>query len=355
MTDHSTDEIRFERRGQAGVVILDRPKALNALTLSMVEAMQRQLDDWAGDPAIAHVVLTSASEKAFCAGGDIRALYDAATAGDRATLEAFFREEYRLNRLIHTYPKPYVALVDGITMGGGVGLSVHGRFRVATERTLFAMPETGIGFFPDVGGTHMLSRMPGETGAYAAMTGARLKVADCLHVGFLTHHVPSARMVDLLAALCETDEPAPVAAAFHSDPGEAPIAALRSAIDRLFAGDDAAAIVARLEAESGADAAWAQATAAGMRGKSPTSMAIALCQVRIGGSLSFEECMRIEFRIVSRILEEHDFYEGVRSVLIDRDNAPDWRPATFEAIAPGAIEAHFTKVPAGGDLVFAAG
>ncbi|WP_333825549.1 enoyl-CoA hydratase/isomerase family protein [Pinisolibacter sp.] len=354
MTDHSTDEIRFERRGQAGVVILDRPKALNALTLSMVEAMQRQLDDWAGDPAIAHVVLTSASEKAFCAGGDIRRIHDMGKAGD-PHLTDFFHDEYILDRTIHRYPKPFTSLIDGICMGGGVGLSAHGMLRIGSEKILFAMPEVAIGFFPDVGGTHMLSRMPGETGAYAAMTGARLKVADCLHVGFLTHHVPSARMVDLLAALCETDEPAPVAAAFHSDPGEAPIAALRSAIDRLFAGDDAAAIVARLEAESGADAAWAQATAAGMRGKSPTSMAIALCQVRIGGSLSFEECMRIEFRIVSRILEEHDFYEGVRSVLIDRDNAPDWRPATFEAIAPGAIEAHFTKVPAGGDLVFAAG
>ncbi len=201
------------------------------------------------------------------------------------------------------------------------------------------------------------------------MTGARLKVADCLHVGFLTHHVPSARMADLLAALCDADDPAAVAAAFHAEPGEAPLAALRPAIDRLFAGDDAAAIVARLEAESGDFADWAQSTAAGMRGKSPTSMAIALHQVRIGGflplyngeeagaggSLSFEECMRIEFRIVSRILEEHDFYEGVRSVLIDRDNAPDWQPATFEAIAPGAIEAHFTTVPARGDLVFAAG
>jgi enoyl-CoA hydratase len=354
MTDHSTDEIRFQTRGRAGVVILDRPKALNALTLPMVEAMQRQLDDWASDDAIAHVVLTSASEKAFCAGGDIRRIHEMGKAGEPG-LTDFFHDEYVLNRTIHRYPKPFTSLIDGICMGGGVGLSAHGTLRIGSEKTLFAMPEVAIGFFPDVGGTHMLSRMPGETGAYAAMTGARLKVADCLHVGFLTHHVPSARMVDLLAALCDADDPAAVAAAFHTDPGEAPIAALRPAIDRLFAGDDAAAIVARLEAESGTDADWAHSTAAGMRGKSPTSMAIALHQVRIGGSLSFEECMRIEFRIVSHILEEHDFYEGVRSVLIDRDNAPNWRPATFAAIAPGAIEAHFTKVPARGDLVFAAG
>ncbi len=352
MTDHSTDEIRFEKRGRAGVVILDRPKALNALTLAMVEAMQRQLDDWKADPSVAHVVLTSASEKAFCAGGDIRRIHDMGKAGDPA-LTDFFHEEYVLDRTIHRYPKPFTSLIDGICMGGGVGLSAHAPYRVGSEKTLFAMPEVSIGFFPDVGGTHMLSRMPGETGAYLAMTGGRLKAADCLHVGFLSHFVPSARMGDLLAALCEATDPAPVLAAFADDPGAAPMANLRGAIDRLFVGDDAAAILAALEAESGADAEWAHATAAGIRGKSPTSVAVALHQVRIGGSLSFEACMRTEFRIVSHILEGHDFYEGVRSVLIDRDNAPIWRPATFEALDATAIEAHFTTVPARGDLAFA--
>ena len=353
MTDHSTDEIRFERRGHAGVVILDRPKALNALTLAMVEAMQRQLDDWKADASIAHVVLTSSSEKAFCAGGDIRRIHDMGKAGDPA-LTDFFHEEYRLNRSIHRYPKPFTSLIDGICMGGGVGLSAHAPFRVGSEKTLFAMPEVSIGFFPDVGGTHMLSRMPGETGAHLAMTGGRLKAADCLHVGFLSHFVPSARMGELATALAETDEPGPVLAAFHEIPGAAPIAGQRAAIDRLFTGDDAQAILARLEAESGPDGEWAQATAAGIRGKSPTSVAVALHQVRIGGSLSFEECMRIEFRIVSHILEGHDFYEGVRSVLIDRDNAPAWKPATFAEIDGRAIEAHFTTVPARGDLAFAA-
>jgi len=354
MTDHSTDEIRFERRGRAGVVILDRPKALNALTLPMVEAMQRQIDDWAGDADIAHVVLTSASEKAFCAGGDIRRIHDMGRAGDPA-LTDFFHEEYRLNRTIHRFPKPFTSLIDGICMGGGVGLSAHAPFRVGSEKTLFAMPEVAIGFFPDVGGTHMLSRMPGETGAYLAMTGGRLKAADCLAVGFLSHHVPSARMDELLEGLCEVADPAPVIAAFHEPPGPAPIAAHRAAIDRLFGGDDAEAILERLEAESGADAAWAHATAAGIRTKSPTSVAIALHQVRIGGSLSFEECMRIEFRVVTHILEGHDFYEGVRSVLIDRDNAPAWRPARFEDLDRAAVEAHFTTVPARGDLAFVAG
>lgn len=351
MTDHSTDEIRFERRGRAGVVMLDRPKALNALTLPMVTAMKAQLDDWKSDPAIAHVVLVSTSEKAFCAGGDIRRIHDMGRAGEPG-LTDFFHEEYRLNRAIHRFPKPFTSLIDGICMGGGVGLSAHAPIRVGSEKTLFAMPEVGIGFFPDVGGTHMLSRMPGETGAYLATTGGRLKAADSLAVGFLTHHVPSARMVELVAALLEADDPAPVVAAFHVDPGPAPIAALREPIDRLFRGDDAVAILAALEAESGPAADWAQTTAAGIRAKSPTSVAVALHQVRIGGSLSFEACMTIEFRIVSHLLGGHDFYEGVRSVLIDRDNAPSWRPARLEEIERSAIEAHFTTVPVGGDLEF---
>ncbi|MDK9696495.1 MAG: enoyl-CoA hydratase/isomerase family protein [Siculibacillus sp.] len=351
MTDHSTDEIRFERRGRAGIVILDRPKALNALTLPMVRAMQRQLDDWKADPSVAHVVLTSSSEKAFCAGGDIRRIHDMGRAGDPG-LTDFFREEYVLNRTIHRWPKPFTSLIDGICMGGGVGLSAHAPYRVGSEKTLFAMPEVSIGFFPDVGGTHMLSRMPGETGAHLAMTGARLKAADCLHVGFLTDFVPSARMGDLLAALCTAPDPAPVIASFRADAGEAPIAAVRATIDRLFTGDDPAAILAALEARSGPEAEWAKATAAGIRTKSPTSVSVALHQVRIGGSLSFEECMRTEFRIVSHILAGHDFYEGVRSVLIDRDNAPDWRPARFEELDRAAIEAHFTTVPARGDLAF---
>ena len=349
MSLHSIDDVRFEVRGRAGVITLDRPKALNALTLPMVDAMAAQLADWATDSAVAHVVLTSASEKAFCAGGDIRRIHDMGRAGEPG-LTDFFRDEYRLNRAIHRYPKPFTSLIDGICMGGGVGLSAHAPFRVGSEKTLFAMPEVGIGFFPDVGGTHMLSRMPGETGAFLAMTGGRIKWADCLHVGFLSHTVASARMGELLAALCEAEAPGAVIDAFATDPGVAPLAARRPAIDRLFAGDDAGAIVARLAAEEGADADWAKGLAVEIAAKSPTSVAIALRQVRIGASLSFEDCMRTEFRIVSRILGDPDFYEGVRSVLVDRDNRPVWRPATLADVSDVDVEAHFTTVPAGGDL-----
>ncbi len=349
MTDHSIDDVRFELRGRAGVITLDRPKALNALTLPMVRAMAAQLTDWAVDPEVAHVVLTSASEKAFCAGGDIRRIHDMGRAGEPG-LTDFFHDEYRLNTQIHRFPKPFTSLIDGICMGGGVGLSAHAPYRVGSEKTLFAMPEVSIGFFPDVGGTHMLSRMPGETGAFLAMTGGRLKWADCLHVGFLSHTVESARMAELLAALCVAEHPEPVLDAFHRDPGLAPLAARRPAIDRLFAGDDPRAILARLAAEEGEDGEWARTLAAEIATKSPTSVAIALRQVRIGGSLSFEDGMRTEFRIVSKILTGNDFYEGVRSVLIDRDNAPRWRPESLAEVSDAEIAAHFTTVPKGGDL-----
>ena len=351
MTDHSIDDVRFERRGRAGVVLLDRPKALNALTLPMVRAMTAQLDVWAEDADVAHVVLASTSEKAFCAGGDIRRIHDMGRAGETG-LTDFFREEYRLNRKIHRYPKPFTSLIDGICMGGGVGLSAHAPFRVGSEKTTFAMPEVSIGFFPDVGGTHMLARMPGETGAFLAMSGGRLKWADCLHVGFLSHTVPTARMGELMDALAGVDDPAPVLAAFAVDPGEAPLAARRAVIDRIFAGDDPRAILARLADEAGPAAEWTHPLAAEISAKSPTSVALALRQVRIGGSLSFEACMTIEYRIVSHILKGNDFYEGVRSVLIDRDNAPNWRPGSLAELDEAAIAAHFDTVPEDGDLAF---
>lgn len=349
--DHSIDDVHFEVRGRAGVIVLDRPKALNALTRPMVVAIRAQLLDWATDPAVGHVVVTSTSEKAFCAGGDVRRIHDLGRAGETG-LAAFFADEYRMNQTIHRFPKPYTSLIDGICMGGGVGLSVHAPYRVGTKRMLFAMPEVTIGFFPDVGGSHFLSRLPGGLGAYFSMTGRRAGIADCAAAGIVTHVADEARIGELMAALTEVDDPAPVLERFRIDPGEAPLAPLRPTIDRLFVGDDAAAIVAALESESGPDADWAKATAAEIRTKSPTSVAVALHQVRIGGSLDFEACMRIEYRIVSHILGGSDFYEGVHSVLVDRTAKPVWRPARIEDLDRAAIDAHFTTVPADGDLTF---
>lgn len=344
------NEVEFETRGRAGLIRLNRPQALNALTHGMVRAMAERLDAWATDPAVAHVVVTGAGDKAFSAGGDIRHIYEMGRAGDPAQID-FFRDEYRLNARIKAYPKPYTALIDGIVMGGGVGVSVNGRYRVGTERMLFAMPEVGIGHFPDVGGTFFLPRCPGRLGLYLALTGARLRQADARFAGIATHTVPRARLADLAADLTEVDDPAPLIAAFDTDPGPAPIAAMLPEIDRAFAGRSVQEILKALDETTGPAADWAAATARDIRSKSPTSLEIAYRQMRLGAEFDFQAAMVQEFRIVSRLLKGHDFYEGVRAVIVDKDMAPRWRPADPEEIDFVDIEAHFLP-PEGGDLSF---
>jgi len=343
-------EILFERRGVAGLVTLNRPKALNAVTLDMVRAFTAQLRKWADDPAVTRIVLSAAGERAFSAGGDIRELYDLGRAGRYDDMLPFWREEYTLNAFIKRYPKPYVSLIDGIVMGGGVGLSVHGSHRVAGDRYLFAMPEVSIGFFPDVGATWFLPRTPGELGAYCALSGERLRAADGVAATLATHRVASARFSELRDALCGATSADALLAAFAEPPGEAPVALRRQAIDRLFLGDQVEDIVDALEreAQSGsADAEFAGATAAIIRTKSPTSLKLALAQVRIGKSLAFDACMKTEFRIVSRIIHGEDFYEGVRAVIVDKDNAPRWRPAALDGVTRAEIGRHFAPLGAG--------
>src|SRR5215210_2174074 len=232
--DSRSSDILFERRGAAGIVTLNRPKALNAVTHEMVRALARQLEAWANDPAVTRVVITAAGERAFSAGGDIRALYELGRAGRQAEALTFWRDEYPLNAAIKRYPKPYVALIDGIVMGGGVGVSVHGSHRVAGDGYLFAMPEVGIGFFPDVGATFFLSRLPGELGAYCALTGERLGAADAVSAGVATHRVASSRFPELLETLCNGGPVDQVLTTFHAPSGEGNIVQRRSAIDSLF-------------------------------------------------------------------------------------------------------------------------
>lgn len=340
-------EILFAQSGTAGVVTLNRPQALNAVTHGMVRALARQLGQWAKDAAITRVVITAAGERAFSAGGDIRALYDFGRSERQERALQFWRDEYVLNTLIKRYPKPYVALINGIVMGGGVGVSVHGSHRVAGDRLQFAMPEVGIGFFPDVGATWFLSRMPGETGTYSALTGERLKASDALATGLATHHVPSARWPELMAELAGVRPVDAVLAEFAQPLPPGPVAARRPAIDRLFAADRVEDILRTLdrEAEShGADAGFASATAALIRAKSPTSLKIALAQVRRGKHLSFSECMRTEFRIVCRVAYGHDFYEGVRAAIIDKDQQPAWRPPTLAGVSDAEVERHFAPL-----------
>ena len=343
----SGGDILFERRGAAGVITLNRPKALNAVTHAMVLALRQQLDDWANDLAVTRVVITAAGDRAFSAGGDIRALYDLGKAGRHDEALQFWRDEYPLNAAIKNYRKPYVALIDGIAMGGGIGVSVHGSHRVAGDRFQFAMPEVGIGFFPDVGATWFLPRMPGELGTYCALTGERFGAADGCGAGIATHRIPSAQFGALLEGLAGTVSVDAVLSAFSEPAGEGPVLAKRTAIDRLFKGDRVEDILTALDRETGADAEWATKTAVIIRTKSPLSLKLALAQVRRGKTWDFETCMRAEYRIVSRVIHGHDFYEGVRAVIVDKDNKPRWQPSSLAEVGDDKIERHFAPLGSG--------
>lgn len=354
----SEADILFERRGRLGVVTLNRPRALNALTLPMIRAYDPQLQAWAADSAIDAVVLTGAGGKAFCAGGDVVSLVrdrqeTAEGRSDGAIRRDFFREEYALNRRIKRFPKPYVSLMDGITMGGGVGLSVHGAHRIGTERTVMAMPETAIGLFPDVGGTYFLPRCPGETGTYLALSSERIGAADCLYAGAVDAVVASDSVPALLDALSRgVDSDAAVRAvmAAHAiDPGPAPLAARREAIDRCFGHDRAEDILAALAAEG---TEWASGLLEVLRRVSPTAVKVTLAALRRAATRSFEEAMVTEYRLVQAFMAGNDFYEGVRAALIDKDRNPRWSPDRLEAVDEAMVERHFA-VPADGDLRFA--
>jgi enoyl-CoA hydratase len=328
-------DVQFDRRGPLAIVTLDRPEALNALTLDMAEHLDRQLVEWASDPAVTAVLIRSACGRAFCAGGDIRALYDAGRRDDPYASD-FYRSEYRLNHRIKTFGKPYVALLDGITMGGGVGLSIHGSHRVVTGRCQFAMPETGIGFFPDVGGSWFLPRCPGALGAYLALTGARLGAADMLYCGLATHCVED---VAALPGLLESQNVDAVLERHASDPGAAPLAQHRRAIDRCFSAMTVEDVLARLDTDG---TPWAQETALLLRKKSPMSLKVTIRQLQLGAKLdSFAAAMRMEFRLARHFMAAADFYEGIRAAVIDKDQAPRWQPASLDEVSDEAVARYF--------------
>jgi enoyl-CoA hydratase len=334
-------EVLFEVKGRAGVITLNSPATLNAVSLAMVRAMHPQLAAWAGDPAVGHVIVRAVGDKAFSAGGDIRALYRWGRAGDEAFC-TFFHDEYRLNACIKRFPKPYIALIDGIVMGGGVGVSIHGSHRVAGDRMTFAMPETGIGLFPDVGGTFFLPRLPGETGLYLGLTGTRIRTGDALALGLATHFVPSARHAELFAALCEADDVDGCLGRFAAATAETPLTAQRPEIDRHFGFDTLDGIVSSLKGDGGD---WAQECLATLATKSPTSLRITFRQLRAGRRLDFEAAMRLEYRIASRIFGGHDFFEGIRAVVIDKDLKPAWKPATLDDLSDADVAGYFAPLP----------
>ncbi|MBW8815868.1 MAG: enoyl-CoA hydratase/isomerase family protein [Caulobacterales bacterium] len=336
-------EVLCRIEGRVGRITLNRPAAIHALTTNMIALMTEALLAWREDPAVELVLIDHSGERGFCAGGDIRMLAESG-AGDGRKAREFFFTEYQLNHLLFHYPKPRVAIMDGITMGGGVGLSRPCRYRVATERTTFAMPETGIGLFPDVGGGWYLSRMPDHLGLWLALTGARIKAADCELLQLATDFVESARIPDLKAAiLAEPDRTEAILTEFEGDAGRPAIAQHQDEIGRLFAADSVEAIVANLEA---ADSEWAMAQLAILATKSPQTMKVAFRQLRLGGQAkAFAENMAMEYRIGARVVQRHDFLEGVRAVIVEKDNAPRWDPPTLAGVDEATVDSIFAPLP----------
>ena len=344
MADEVDSDILFELRGSAGLVTLNRPRALNALTLTMVRAMHARLLAWEADPAVTRIVVRGAGGRAFCAGGDIRRIHDLGRAGRLDEVMAFWGAEYALDAAVRRLTTPYVALIEGIVMGGGVGISVHGSHRVAAESYRFAMPETGIGFFPDVGMSFTLPRLPGRTGTYLALTGDQIGAGDALHVGLATHAAGAAEFDGIVEALADGGDVDAVLARHASAPAPGVLAEERGTIDACFAAPSVREILGRLDVAASAGSGFAAQTASLLRSRSPTSLCIAHEQMRRGRDMSFADALRTEYRLCSRVMRGHDFYEGVRAVIVEKDGEPAWRPAALDAIDPGAIEAAFAPL-----------
>lgn len=339
----SMQDVLTRIEGRVGRITLNRPQALHALTQPMCQTMTEALLAWRDDPAVALVLFDHGGERGFCAGGDIRMLAESG-AGDGKAAREFFFVEYRLNHLLFEYPKPVVVIMDGVTMGGGVGLAMPAQYRVATERTTFAMPETGIGLFPDVGGGWFLPRMPGHIGVWLALTGARIKAADCELTGLATDFVESAKIPELKAAIIA--DPAAldgVLTEYEGDAGRPPLAQHQDEIEKIFGADTLEEIIARLEA---AGTEWAAEQLKVMATKSPQTMKVALRQLRLGGKMeSFAENMAMEYRIGARVVQRHDFIEGVRAVIVEKDHAPKWNPPTPAGVTETMLDGIFAPLP----------
>uniref|UniRef100_A0A336LWI3 3-hydroxyisobutyryl-CoA hydrolase, mitochondrial n=1 Tax=Culicoides sonorensis TaxID=179676 RepID=A0A336LWI3_CULSO len=345
----ATDNVLFEEVNNNGLITINRPKALNAINLDMVRKIYAKLKPWEENKNL--VVIKGAGEKSFCAGGDVRAIVEAGPTEDS---KAFFREEYQLNALIGYYKKPYIAIIDGITMGGGVGLSVHGKYRVATERTLFAMPETAIGLFPDVGGGYFLPRLQGKLGLYLGLTGYRLKGQDVKKAGIATHYVDSSKVPELEKTLLDSNgNPAEVDAILKSfdvqDDSPFVLEKDMADINRLFAHSRVAEIIHHLKEE---ETAFSENTLKLLKKMSPTSLKVTKRQLDYGADLDLKECLRMEYRLAVHHTEKSDFKEGVRALLIDKDQNPSWNPRTIEEVTYAHVDEFFEKLPPNEELKF---
>jgi enoyl-CoA hydratase len=331
-------DVLFTRRGHLGVITLNRPQAVNALNAGMVAAMQEQLIAWADDDGVATVLVRGAGERGLCAGGDIVAIYRDILTGGEQTAD-FWQSEYRLNALISGYPKPYVAFMDGLVLGGGVGISAHGSVRVVTERTRMGMPETTIGFVPDVGGTLLLSRSPCETGTHAALTGAHLSGADALFLGLADHHVPSESLPELAVAL-ESETAEAAVGRFLEQPPPSGLEGQRDWIDSCYASSDAEEILRRLKAAGGE----AEEAARTIEEKSPTAVKVALESLRRAKGMTLDQALAQEYRVGLRCLAAPDFREGIRAQVVHKDRSPHWRPATLHEVKPADVERFFAPL-----------
>ena len=341
-----TDDIQIHTHGRVGHISLNRPKALHALTLDMCHAMSAALSEWADDDQLEAVILDHAEGRGFCAGGDINLLRHSALNDGGESGRKFFHDEYQLNHQMMTYDKPIVAFMDGVTMGGGVGIALPCKYRVATENTRFAMPETGIGLFPDVGGGWHLSRLGGRLGQFLALTGARLDGAECLWAGLATHYLPSEMVAEAKARIL--DKPGRIPGVLSEMVGTAPKARIEENADKIarhFASDSYEEILASLEA---ADTDWAKKERDTLGTKSPQTCKVALRQLKESAELDdFADNMRMEYRIASRVLVRPDFAEGVRAVIVDKTNDPKWNPPTPEEVDEELIDSIFAPLPEG--------
>ena len=348
-------DVLLRRDGRAGHITLNRPKALNALTLDMVRQITPVLADWATDPQIEHVVLDGAGDRALCAGGDVVSLYNSRFEGSVGA-RAFWREEYALNAVIHRFPKPFIPIMHGIVMGGGIGLSAHaqGGMRVVTERSRIAFPETTIGLIPDVGGTWLLSRAPAETGPYLSLMGTPMNAADALFAGFADVYVPSSKTPELIARLCESGLPAQaILASMAETTGPSELAgALRPKLAACFGFETVEEIRAALQSDV---SDWAQRTLADLALRSPTALKTTLAALRNARALrSLEEALNVEFLLCTNLYEDGEFIEGVRALLVDKDKAPKWNPATLEAVTAERVARQFAVLADGDALTLRA-
>ena len=329
--------IKSEKRGALGLLTLNRPQALNALTHGMIKAIAAQLHAWAGDEAIKAVAIRGEG-RGFCAGGDIRAVQQATIAGSDAGAD-LLRDEYHMNALIGAYPKPYIAIIHGICMGGGAGLSVHGRYRLADASLDFAMPETAIGFIPDVGAGYFLSRLPDEMGMYLGLTGGRVGLGDALAAGLMTHAVNRDDFDGLIERLAEGEAPEKALPSFARKAAPGPLQSHRRHIATFFSAGSVEAILERLDRD-GSD--FARETAQVIRTRSPTSLKLVFRQLRAARALDLKQCLAMEFRLAVRVLKAHDFREGVRAALVDKDRNPKWQPNSLAGV--GNLDPFFASL-----------